>query len=253
MSVHVGDYMRGKYLVFASVAVVLVCLVLFTSSYGVASISVSEGEQLRDKLEVKIFRGTIVSVTNTSVVVEGDEFSGELIARGMWIGVNESFIGRGSWIKVMGKVETKDSLIAMVSVEKNERTFNILLGLEQDGLTILRPRLFKVFHTKNYFAIYGEIISKGTNYMVIKNHDRKVVVVINPDSTWYKAGQGVVTWSEVSGEFKPGDVIRVFYHNILVLRKNFRDSFGINAILWGYSGAIIDLTSGTSLVRYLGE
>jgi len=49
-----------------------------------------------------------------------------------------------------------------------------------------------------------------------------------------------VTWSDVADEFHVGDTIRLFCHNILVMKKEFSEIFGIDVFIWGYSGAIID-------------
>jgi len=45
------------------------------------------------------------------------------------------------------------------------------------------------------------------------------------------------------------DIIRFFCHNVLIMKQEFAERFGINAIIWGYSGAIIDLTSGGHFVE----
>lgn len=117
---------------------------------------------------------------------------------------------------------------------------------------MFRPILLKVYaaghkHTKTYMGPRGELVDKGKNYMVLENDGRRVIA--STRGKWIKAGGGEVTWSDVADEFHVGDTVRLFCHNILAMRKEFSDVFGIDGFIWGYSGAIIDLTSGTALSR----
>jgi len=218
---------------------------------------VAEDYKFKENVKVKVFEGTITLVSNDSVTVESEEFSGQLFAKGRWFFIDGNYVGIKFWIKVYGYVEEGEALIVMASISKDNKTFNLLLGLKQEDLTLLRPIILKHSirkhaHTNNYFGIYGTILYKGNNYLLISNGEYKAVVVIGENSTWYKAGYGLVTWKEVRSEFNDGDRIRVFCHNILILNKELSKYFGFNAIIWGYSGAIIDLTSGVSITRYVG-
>ena len=113
----------------------------------------------------------------------------------------------------------------------------------------IRDRVYSAGHrhTKTYMGPRGELVEKGKNYMILEKDGRRVIA--STRGKWIKAGGGEVTWSDVADEFHVGDTVRLFCHNILAMRKEFSDVFGIDVFIWGYSGAIIDLTSGTALSR----
>jgi len=218
---------------------------------------VTEDLEFKENVKVKVFEGIITLISNDSITVESEEFSGQLLAKGRWFFIDGSYIGIKSWVKVYCYIEEGEALIVMASISKDDKTINLLLGLKQEDLALLRPIILKqsirkYAHTKNYFGIYGTILYKGNNYLLINNRGYRAIVAISENSTWYKAGDGLVTWEEVRGEFNDGDRIRVFCHNILILNKELSKYFGFNAIIWGYSGAIIDLTSGVSITKYVG-
>lgn len=254
----------SKYIIITLIIVGLLFTVTMVKPYTLATTFQDVAAQTLDesgenkKFNIKLFSGAITSVTNTSIYVESDEFTGELFARGKWLYIDSEFIGFGNWAKVKDYISEGQALIMMLSINKNDKIINVLLGLKQEDVILLRPRVLKHYavkhaHTRNYFGVYGTILHRGENYMLIDNNGRKAIVVVGINSTWYKAGSGVTTWKEIRSEFKDGDRIRVFCHNILVLNSKFAEYFGFNAIIWGYSGSIIDLTSGTSITRYLGE
>ena len=83
--------------------------------------------------------------------------------------------------------------------------------------------------------------------MILERDGHRVIALAN--GKWIEAGEEEVTWADVRDEFKPGDQIRLFYHDIAVFNEKFENLTGIKALIWSYSGAILDLTSGTTLSR----
>jgi len=244
------------------IAVLLSTMSLWLQPYGGTDFDFNAGVEVlakpnvKLKFKVKLFEGTITAITDTAITVEAEEFSGNLIAIGKWIYVYEGVIGIAEWARVKNYVEEGRALIAMASITKGNKTLDVLLGLKQENLVLVRPILIryyteKHYHTKAYIGIYGKIVSKGGNFLLIENKGIRGLVVVDAESTWYKAGYGLVTWKDVADEFKVGDLIRIFCHNVLILKEEFAERFGFNAVIWGYSGAIIDLTSGTAISRYI--
>ena len=204
--------------------------------------------------KVKVFNATIVNITDTYIYVESEAYTGKLIAKGKWIYIANAF-GRGNWAEVKDLVNKGEALIIMASIHRKNKTYHILLGLKEDSVILIRPILMrhmtqKHLHTKTYMGVYATILDNKDNYMIVNRSGHKILVLINPESRWYKAGYGVVTWSEVRSEFKSGDMIRIFCHNILIIKEGYAKYLGFKALIWGYSGAIIDLTSGTAITRY---
>jgi len=253
----------SKYLIFIVLTVLIVASIAGVTLYSsnvLAEASSSDdtaSEYKGVKYNVRIFNGTITSITNSNITIESDVFSGTLSTNGGWIYIDSELIKRGDWSSVYGQLSEGDAFIAMLSIEKGDRSLNILLGLKQNDILVFRARVLNRYtsrwmHTRNYFGIYGKIVYKGENYMAINKHGHNILVIVGQETEWYKAGYGVVKWSDVRDEFNEGDTVRIFYHNILILNNRLAEYLGFKAIIWGYSGSIIDLDSGTALMRYLG-
>ena len=210
--------------------------------------------QRRPKLEVKAFEGRVTSIGERSIVVEDDEFIGELIAIGKWLLISSEDAGVYSWSDVKGYVNEGDAFIVMVVVSRGNKTFNILLALKQSNTILIRPIALRYYakghkHTRLYMSIYCKVVGRRGPYLVIEKNGVTGLLMADPNSKWYKAGHEETTWSGIVNEFKEGDLIRVFYHNVLVFKDEFREKFGIGFVIWSYSGAIIDLTTGLAITK----
>ena len=242
-----------KLVAIVSAAVIVAIMLATSSAYASpANFDImakpSEAVKSLDVLETKI-----VSVDNSSITVIGE--SGEeisLLAKGKWIIISDEIIPKTEWIDAMSYVKESEAVVVMATITRGNETHYICLGLKQGEVMMFKPILLKVYaaghkHTKTYMGPRGELVDKGKNYMILENDGRRVIALTN--GKWIKAGGGEVTWSDVADEFHVGDTVRLFCHNILAMRKEFSDIFGIDGFIWGYSGAIIDLTSGTALSR----
>ena len=235
-------------------AAVIVAIILATSSAYASPANFdmmakpSEAVKSLDVLETKI-----VSVDNSSITVIGeDDEEISLLAKGKWIIISDEIIPKTEWIDAMSYVKESEAVVVMATITRGNETHYICLGLKQGEVMMFKPILLKVYaaghkHTKTYMGPRGELVDKGKNYMILEKDGRRVIA--STRGKWIKAGGGEVTWSDVADEFHVGDTVRLFCHNILAMRKEFSDVFGIDGFIWGYSGAIIDLTSGTALSR----
>ena len=195
---------------------------------------------------------TVDSLDNSTITVVNE--SGEsikLFARGRWILISEE-VRAMPWIEAMNYVEGGDALIVMTTLGKGNVTRDILLGIKQGDVILVRPSLLRHCakghrHSSTYLSFRGEVADTGENYMMLERNGNAVLAMANGE--WVKAGGETVTWKDVSDEFRPGDEVRLFCHNIVVMNDDFAENFGIRGFIWGYSGAIIDLTSGTTLSR----
>ena len=242
-----------KLVAIVSAAVIVAIMLATASAYASPAnfdmmANPSEAVKSLDVLETKI-----VSVDNSSITVIGeDDEEISLLAKGKWIIISDEIIPKTEWIDAMSYVKESEAVVVMATITRGNETHYICLGLKQGEVMMFRPILLKVYaaghrHTKTYMGPRGELVDKGKNYMVLENDGRRVIA--STRGKWIKAGGGEVTWSDVADEFHVGDTVRLFCHNILAMRKEFSDIFGIDGFIWGYSGAIIDLTSGTALSR----
>ena len=243
------------------VAIFLVFTVLLATLAHVYALQTSarEDAHLLEGIEdlklnkIKVFNGTVTSITNTSIAVRSGEFSGELIAVGKWLLVARSDVGVYHWAKTMEYVREGDSVIVMASLSKGNETINLLLGLRQGDTFLARLALVKYSKHEwkhGTFEFSCKLVEKRGYSLIIEKKEFKALVAINPNGKWYRAGQGEVLWKDVINEFNPGDMLWLCTHNILVFKTGFAEIFGINAIIWGFSGAIIDLDAGIALAKY---
>jgi len=242
-----------KLVAIVSAAVIIAIMLATSSAYASPAnldIMMKESETVKslDVLETKI-----ISVDNSSITIigeGGEEIS--LLAMGKWIIISDEIIPKIKWINAMNYVKEGEATVVMGTITRGNETHYICLGLKQGEVMMFRPVSLKVYaaghrHTKTYMGPRGELVEKGKNYMILEKDGCRVIA--STRGKWIKAGGGEVTWSDVADEFHEGDTVRLFCHNILAMRKEFSDVFGIDVFIWGYSGAIIDLTSGTALSR----
>ena len=235
-----------------------ICLIAVLSIIGMFNVlrfdtNLNVEAKPSSNISIKIVNCTITSISNGTITVESDEFSGEIAGGGKWFFLYNGTIGLGNWSKICSYIKEGSAEIVFLLNGGNEST---LLALKQGDLKLFKYLLVKhnvVKHlgTRNYFSVYGKILYKGKNFLLVSIRGYRVIVFIGAESKWYKAGGGIVTWSEVSSEFNVGDTIRIFYHSIVIFKNTFAKYSGFSAIITGYSGAIIDLTSGVSISRYI--
>lgn len=240
-----------KYLALAMVVVSALSILPYATALTQPSWS---ARNVKPGKPIKIVEAVVVSTDNSNLIVMAGEETLELFAKGRWLVITNELIDRALWAGAKNYVVEGDALVAISSAKKEGETLNLVLGLAQGDTVLLRPILLKreakrYVHTSNYVSVGGRIVDKGKNYLVIERSGFKGLVAIGSESKWVKAGGGEVTWSEASGEFEVGDDVRIFCHNVLIMKEEFAGNFGISAFVWGYSGAIINLTSGTTLSR----
>jgi len=229
----------------AAIAISVIAVILLISSVYAFEVKVNAEKPT-------FLTASISSIDNSTVTITSE--SGEsmkLFAAGKWILISDK-VERLAWTAARSHLEKGNALIAMTTLSKGNVSKNVLLGIEQNDIILLRPILIKHYvkahrHAATYLSFRGTLAGKGENYMILERDGAKILAITNGD--WIKAGGGEVTWKDVSNEFQPGDEIRLFYHNLVVMKSEFAEDFGINGFIWGYSGAIIDLTSGTTLSR----
>ena len=259
----VGGRVR-KILVLGAIAVIALILSLFQLPLNLSNtpnLDLNAGieevlakPQRKPRLEVKTFEGRITSIGERAISVESDEFTGELIAVGKWLFISSEDAGVYSWSDVKQYVSEGDALIVMTTISRENKTLNVLLALKQEGVILVRPIMLRYYargykHTKLYMGIYCKVVGRRGPYLMVERNGFTGLLMADPSGKWYKAGYGEVTWSEVVNKFKDGDLIRVFCHNILVMKEEFNEKFGISFIVWSYSGSIIDLTSGVAITK----
>ena len=229
----------------AAITISVIAVILLISSVYAFEVKV-------DAEKPTFLTASINSIDNSTITVTTE--SGEsmkLFAAGKWILISDE-VERLAWTEVRSYLEKGNALIVMATLSKGNVSKNVLLGVKQNDIILVRPILIKHYvkahkHTATYLSFRGTLADKGENYMILERGGAKILAITNGD--WIKAGGGEVTWKDVSNEFQPGDEIRLFYHNLVVMKSEFTENFGINGFIWGYSGAIIDLTSGTTLSR----
>ncbi len=201
---------------------------------------------------VGVYEVTIVGVTNTTVTVTSGNVTEELIAEGRWLLVTDDTVDLLPWFEAMNQIERGDATIVVAKTSLSNETKYVLLGLKQGDrklvrLILIKHSAVKHLHTRTYMSIRGKIALKGEKLILLDRNGTKGIVVVG--GKWVKAGSGETTWSEVADEFNVGDNLRIFCHNILVLNNKFTETFGIKFVVWGYSGAIINLDTGTTLSK----
>ena len=234
--------LRSRKAVFA---ISIIAMVLLVSSAYALEIRVTAEKPAFLHVAIDSIDNSTITVVNES----GESLS--LFARGRWILISDE-VKAMPWIEAMNYVERGDALIVMTTLRKGNVTRDILLGIKQGDVILVRPSLLRHCakghrHSSTYLSFRGEVVDTGENYMILERNGNAVLALANGE--WVKAGGETVTWKDVSDEFRPGDEVRLFYHNIVVMNDDFAENFGIKGFIWGYSGAIIDLTSGTTLSR----
>lgn len=196
---------------------------------------------------------TIVSMDNATITIESEEYSGSLISKGKWIALTSDDAELCKWLEASTLIEMGNATIAMATLSKDNKTINVLLGLKQGDLILIRPKIIKRAIAKakhGTFEFTCKLVGKVGPFLVVEKKGIRALVLVDPDGKWYKAGYGAVTWREVVNELNVGDALWLCTHNIAILKKGFAEVLGVRALIWGFSGAIIDLTNGIAIAKY---
>ena len=199
-----------------------------------------------------ICQAVITSVSDNSVTVEVGGESLELPVEGRWLTISDK-LETTSWTSAKDLVSEGPATIAYATLtEGGAVAKQVLMGVKQGETALFRPVLLKLYakkhgHTKHYFSIYGYVAGKGENYLKLERNGLTAIALVK--GRWLTNGGNQATWTEVSSRFNEGDLVRLFFHNIMVFKDDFAEAFNLKALIWGYSGAIIDITSGTILTR----
>ncbi len=199
---------------------------------------------------VRVLEVTVSSVTNSSVVAEE---VGELFARGKWLVVSEAYTGLCPWLKAKEFVKPGKATAVVAVVARGNRTAAVLLGLRQGNCSLVRPILLRRSAAKHrHGTMEGacKLVAKLGASLLVERGKLRALVLMNPEGKWRRAGSGDVRWKDIVGELNVGDTLWICFHNIVVLRPKFAEVFGFNAVIWGFSGAIIDLDTGLALAKH---
>ncbi len=202
---------------------------------------------------INALNATIIEIGNSTITVGSNQFSGKLITIGKWIMLSKDEVGIRCWLEAKNSIEEGEAVMVMATVSRGNKTIDVLMGLKQNDVILVRPILMKhaVVKAKHgTFEFSCKLTDKRGPLLMIEKRGIKALVLVNPESKWYKAGYGDVLWKDVIDEFNVGDTLWLCTHNIAVLRDDFSKIFGFKAIIWGFSGAIIDLTSGVAVAKY---
>ncbi len=208
---------------------------------------------LQSKLEhrIKVFKATIAEVTNNTITIQVNNTSIRLLSLGKWIIVSDGIVDFCKWNKIKGYVKQSEALVVVLTVRRMNKTLSILLGLRQENLTLFRPQLLKFAIYKRRhgtFEFACKLLAKGNSLILIEARKFKFITVVK--GKWIKAGDGIVSWSDVVNEFNVGDRLWICCHNIVVFKPKFIRIFGVHGLIYGFSGALIDIDSGIALVKY---
>ena len=241
------DY-RKLLVILAAIAL----LAPLAASLGAASLAPSTPPAQVAKPEIEKYETTIASIANSTITVTKGGEAIELLAKGRWFLVTDELVRLVPWSEAASYIEEGYALVVAVTASRANKTVDVLLGLKQGDVALFRPILLRYWakrhvHTKSYVSVRGQIAHKGSDYFTIEREGRRGLVVVRGE--WLRAGGGEVTWEEVADEFRIGDTVRIFCHNVLIMSEDFAETFDIGAFIWGYSGAIIDLTSGVTISK----
>ena len=230
------------------IGAVLAVLVLAASTATLYAANVEASASARRRAAFEEAQVTSVSSESITAVIDGSPV--ELRAGGRWLLIANGVLRKANWSEVAGLIG--EGVATLAFIEGGEGSTYVLLGLKQGDLFAFKPALLKLcarrwLHARIYLSVKARIVDKGSNYLVLERKGHRALAFI--DGRWLKAGVGEVEWSQVNDEFKVGDEVRVFCHNVLLMNQGFEEAFDLVGFIWGYSGAIIDLSSGTALSR----
>ena len=236
---------------------VMAAVLLITSISGIYALNGIQDSQERGSVNdvrkaIVAEKIVITSINNSTITIlreSGEEM--KLLAKGIWMVISDK-AEELPWIEAMSYVKEGEAQAIVIAKKMGNESKGVLLGLKQDEITLFRPMLAKACikkhkHTPIYLSFRGEVEKIGENYMILRRGDQRILAITR--GNWTKAGSGEVEWKDVSSEFNQGDQVRLFYHNLVAMNNLFAENLGIRGFIWGYSGAIIDLTTGTTLSR----
>ncbi|MCD6509396.1 MAG: hypothetical protein J7L11_03275 [Thermoprotei archaeon] len=207
--------------------------------------AISGTDSLRRRIHT--FEGVIATITNSTIAVIKNNITIRLIAKGRWVLITDSAVNITTWTNAMGYISEGNAVVVAVNVPRGNGTLRVLIGLKQNRTILMRPILIRhliqrSIHDEKEFTC--TLLAKGDKLILVEARGIRMLAVIG--GRWYKAGESETTWSNVSDEFRIGDRLWLCCERFLVLKPNFAN---LRIIVWGFSGAIIDIDSGTALLK----
>ncbi len=235
---------------FSYIAIWMAIFIILSGIYG---FSYAGYNGYIDGRKIQLIEGYIVHVSDSGITIYTREFNRSVSAEGNWIYIGEG-VGRANWTTIKDFIPRGRAKILVLNTFGEETSDAILLALKTEHLIMVRiglmRRAVKVHrYSFDYQSLYGKIVKVGENYIILKRGEIKILVVIPEDSIWFRAGSGKDRWINYREVFSEGDILRIFFHDRVVFKDRFAKFTGLKVVIWGYSGAIIDLTNGETLVR----
>ena len=124
-----------KFVGAISLIVIVVAMLAFQGAYAISG-PADEAEK------IIVDDAVIESIDNSTVtaIISGSEI--DLFAKGRWVVISDE-IETLPWIEAMKYVEPGDAVVAMATVTKGNQTGDVLLGIKQGDLILVRPILLK--------------------------------------------------------------------------------------------------------------
>lgn len=196
---------------------------------------------------------TITKVDNRTITIRSDNSTFEAVAAGRWLLVSESEVGLQPWALAKEYIDEGDASALIANVSWRGEEVMVLLCLKQGDVLVIRPLTLKHYtrvHRHGNFEFTCRLVEKMGSSLIVEKRGLKALVLLDPDGLWYRAGYGDVEWRDVVDQLSVSDTLWLCTHNILVLKGELADMLGFNALIWGFSGAIMDLTNGLALAKY---
>ncbi len=200
--------------------------------------------------KIRFFKANITLIAD-SYIIANDSI--KLITGGRWLVISNNLTAIQYWSKVKSYIDDGLALLIIASITRNGRAYNVLLGLRQNSKVLLRPALIKCCKLKYLHGAVEftcKLIGRRGFSLLVEKKGFKALILLNPNGKWRRAGNGDVYWRDVVNEFNIGDTLWICTHNILILKPVLAKFTGVNALIWGFSGAIIDLSNGLALAKH---
>ncbi|RLE56053.1 MAG: hypothetical protein DRJ40_06495 [Thermoprotei archaeon] len=231
---------------------IFVTITLTVPTLAISTTTVSTVSGLKHRVKFIRANVTIIEITENYIVVTYGEQVLNLTTRGMWLAISsENIVSAIPWSKAMEYVREGQAVVEGVVVKGVNATRSILLALKQGSTVLLRLRYLrhlvkKVVHDEKETTY--RLLAKGDRFILVEKsiRGRKVKFLAHVGGRWYRAGYGFVNWTDVVDEFNIGDRLWMCAEGYAILRPNIA---GIRVIIFGFSGAIVDLNTGVALVK----
>jgi len=232
--------------------ILVLALILAVLAIGLALLipSLAVPHPREANIRRRLLRGSVIitGIGEKTLTVERGNETIELYAGGSWIYARGDELGVINWSQVTDYISVGENVtIAATVIVRNQSRIPVLLHIEKPDLTLTRllPRYLHpgVVRRSGLRGFKAVVHYTGEKYMIAEIVKRDLKVLILTGGNWTKAGDGVVSWSEVMEEFNSGDNVWI-YGRIAILKMPIA---GFKVVV--LSRAIINIDSGVSLVR----